>query len=142
MIKELTSSDKSTTWKKKFLQLATYMRDIFSTQPTRRFVHGFLLFGTQMQLWIFDRSRAYSSDTFDILQQPDRFIRAITRYALMTNEELGLDTFMKREGQPPFVTVVDTTTGEQVTLELEASLFIIQRAIVSWGTSCFRTTDQ
>ena len=41
VIGELTSSDKSATWKRKFLQRATYMRDIFSAQPTRRFVHGF-----------------------------------------------------------------------------------------------------
>lgn len=101
MIGELTSSDKSATWKRKSLQLATYMRDIFSAQPTRRFVHGFLLFSTQMQLWVFDRSGAYSSDTFDVLQQPDRFIRAVTGYALMTDEELGLDTFIKRDGQQP-----------------------------------------
>ena len=142
VIGELTSSDKSTTWKRKFLQLATYMRDIFSAQPTRRFVHGFLLFGTQMQLWVFDRSGAYSSDSFDILQQPDRFIRAITGYALMTDEELGLDTFIKRDGQHPSVTVADAITGEQVTLKLEESPFIIQRAIVSRGTFCYRTADQ
>ena len=48
-----------------------------------------------MQLWIFDRSGAYSSDSFDVLEQPDRFVRAITGYALMTDEELGLDTFVK-----------------------------------------------
>lgn len=142
VIGELTSSDKSTTWKRKFLQLATYMRDIFSAQPTRRFVHGFLLFGTQMQLWIFDRSGAYSSETFDILQRPDRFIRTITGYALMTDEDLGLDTFMKRDGQHPSVAVADATTGEDVTLKLEASPFIIQRAIVSRGTLCYRTADQ
>ena len=118
------------------------MRDIFSAQPTRRFVHGFLLFGTQMQLWIFDRSGAYSSDTFDILQQPDRFIRAITGYALMTDEELGIDTFIKRDGQQTSVAVADATTGEEVTLKLEALPFIIQRAIVSRGTFCYRTADQ
>jgi len=82
-------------WKKKFLQLATYMRDVFAAQPTQRFVHGFLLFDTQMQLWVFDRSGAYSSDTFDILKQPDRFIRAVNGYALMTDKELGLDEFIE-----------------------------------------------
>ena len=142
VIGELTSSDKSATWKRKFLQLATYMRDIFSAQPSRRFVHGFLLFGTQMQLWVFDRSGAYSSDSFDILQQSDRFIRTITGYALMEDEELGLDTFMKRDGQSPTVAIGDAITGEDVTLKLEASPFITQRAIVSRGTFCYRTADQ
>jgi len=95
VIGELTNSSKSTMWKKKFLQLATYMRDVFAAQPTQRFVHGFLLFDTQMQLWVFDRSGAYSSDTFDILKQPDRFIRAVNGYALMTDKELGLDEFIE-----------------------------------------------
>ncbi len=42
-----------------FLRLVKYMRDIFSVQPTRRFVHGFLLHGSTMELWVFDRSGPY-----------------------------------------------------------------------------------
>ena len=118
------------------------MRDIYPAQPTQRFLHGLLPFGTQMLLWIFGRSGAYSSDTFDILQQSDRFIRNINGYALMADEELGLDTFMKRNGQHRSVAVADVTTGEDVTPELEASPFITQRAIVSRGTFCYRTADQ
>lgn len=34
----------------KFLQLARYARDVFSAQPTRLFVHGFLLLGTSIEL--------------------------------------------------------------------------------------------
>ena len=37
-------------WKKKLLQLSRYMRDIFFTQPTRRFIHGFTILGTTMEL--------------------------------------------------------------------------------------------
>lgn len=118
------------------------MRDIFCAQPTRRFVHGFLFFGTEMQLWIFGRSGAYSSDTFDILQQPDRYVRAITRYTLMMDEELGLDTFLKRDVQHPSVTLANAKTGADVTLPASASPFIIWRAIVSRGTFCYRTADQ
>lgn len=59
----------------------------------------------------------------------------------MEDEELGLDTFMNRDGQSPTVAIGDATIGKDVTLNLEASPFIIQRAIVSWGTFCYRTTD-
>ncbi|CAD6501077.1 BgTH12-06776 [Blumeria graminis f. sp. triticale] len=48
---ELTSSSVG-VWKSKFLQLSVYMREVFMAQPLRRFVHGFLLFGTKLQLWI------------------------------------------------------------------------------------------
>jgi Fungal protein kinase len=37
-------------WKKKLLQIARYVRDIFSAQPTRRFVHAFMLLGATMEL--------------------------------------------------------------------------------------------
>jgi len=142
VIGELTTSSKSTMWRKKFLQLATYMRGIFAAQPTRRLVHGFLLFDTQMQLWVFDRSGAYSSDTFDILKQPDRFIRASTGYALMTEEELDLDTFTKRDREGLSVAVTDASTGETISLKLEASPFVVHLAIVCRGTCCYRTEDQ
>ena len=47
--------------KKILLQLARYMRDVFTAQPIRRFIHGFFLHGTTMELWVFDRSGPYSS---------------------------------------------------------------------------------
>lgn len=52
---ELTSSSVG-VWKSKFLQLSVYMREVFMAQPLRRFVHGFLLFGTKLQLWVFIRN--------------------------------------------------------------------------------------
>ncbi|CAD6501843.1 BgTH12-02089 [Blumeria graminis f. sp. triticale] len=51
VIGELTTSPVG-KWTDKFLQLSVYMREVFAAQPLRRFVHGFLMFGTQLQLWI------------------------------------------------------------------------------------------
>ena len=48
------------------LQLGRYVRDAFATQPARRFVHGFTLLGSTIELWVFDRSGPYSSGPFDI----------------------------------------------------------------------------
>ena len=141
VVGELTTSSKSSSWKRKFLQLAVYMRDIFSTQPTRLFVHGFLLFGTNMQLWVFDRSGAVGSEVFNILEEPERFIRIICGYALMTSEEHGLDNVIKRGGNKPTVTVL-RPSGEEVILELEDRPFVSQDAIVCRGTCCYRTADQ
>lgn len=91
MIGELRESDKE--WKVKLLQLGRYMRDVFAIQLTRRFVHGFTLLGSIMELWIFDRSGPYSSGVFDIHKEPEKSIRAIAGNTMMSDKELGLDTF-------------------------------------------------
>ncbi|KAK6365863.1 hypothetical protein LTR64_008699 [Lithohypha guttulata] len=140
MVGELTTSD-TNVWKSKFAQLATYMRDVFSAQPTRRFVHGFLVFGVQMQLWVFDRSGAYGSPKFNIRQEPQQFVRVLAGYALMTAEELGLDTFVRRDRLYPSVTLSDPVTGKDCEFQLEDDPFFKQPAIACRGTTCFRTTD-
>lgn len=63
-------------WRAKFLQVGMYVRDVFSVQLTRRFVHAFTFLGTMMELWVFDRSGPYSSGSFDIHSEPEKFIRA------------------------------------------------------------------
>ncbi|MCJ1430243.1 hypothetical protein MMC29_008160 [Sticta canariensis] len=141
VIGELTKSKKSASWKGKFTQLAIYARDTFALQPTRWFLHGFLMFGTQMQLWVFDRSGAYSSETFDVRKEPEQFVRVIAGYALMTKAELGLDTFIQGDGPHPTVTLPDAITGEDRPLQLEVPLIFSQNAIACRGTSCFRNVD-
>ncbi|KFY03989.1 hypothetical protein V490_00032, partial [Pseudogymnoascus sp. VKM F-3557] len=102
---------------KTLLQLAGYAREVFGSQPDRRFVPGFTICGSVMRLWVFDRSGGqatrgrclevnrigdssgpYSSEKFDIHKEPERFVRVITGYALMTDAELGLNTFIRRDG--------------------------------------------
>jgi hypothetical protein len=61
----------------KFLQLARYARDVFSAQPTRLFVHGFLILGTSMELHVLDRSGAFSAVEFDVRKEPARFIQVL-----------------------------------------------------------------
>ena len=125
----------------KFLQLARYARNVFSAQPRRYFLHGFTLCDTSMELHVFDRSGAYSAEPFDIHKDPERFIRAISGYCLMSDDELGLDTFVERDGTKEFVTVIDDTIGTDRRLQIETSPIAKQCAIVCRGTSCFLTTD-
>ena len=72
------------------LQLARYMCDALTAQPTGRFIYGFFLHSTIIELWVFDRSGPYSSGESDIHEEPKKFIRAIAGYAMMDDEELGL----------------------------------------------------
>lgn len=81
------------------------MRDVFATQPTRRFIHGFMLLGSTVKLWVFDRSGPYRSGIFNIHRKPEQFIRAIAGYTMLSDEELGLDTLTERDGENQFITV-------------------------------------
>jgi len=45
---------------KTLVQLAGYVREVFGSQPGRRFVPGFTICGSIMRLWMVDRSGAYS----------------------------------------------------------------------------------
>ncbi len=60
-----------------------------------------------MRLWVFDRSGPYNSEKFDIHKEPERFIRVIAGYALMTHAELGLNTFIKHDGNGKYIVARD-----------------------------------
>ncbi|KAL2043513.1 hypothetical protein N7G274_003820 [Stereocaulon virgatum] len=91
-----------------------------------------------MQAWVFDRSGPYSSTAFNIHDEPERFIRMIAAYVMMSDEELGLDTFIERKDGDQFITVVEDATGKERRLQLDSAPIAYQRAIVCRGTSCFR----
>ncbi|KAJ2981519.1 hypothetical protein NUW58_g6668 [Xylaria curta] len=127
-------------FKSSLLQLTRLVRGIFKEQPTRRFVHAFLLRSAEMELWVFDRSGLYSSGEFNIILHPDKFASAFVRYATMDDNALGRDIFIKDSHQ---VTLHDanSTTGEETTLTLTAEPFVRQNAIVCRGTTCYKTND-
>ncbi|KAL8897148.1 MAG: hypothetical protein Q9207_007359 [Kuettlingeria erythrocarpa] len=136
VIGELKASNKEK--KAALVQSGRYVRDVFSCQPTRRYVHAFTLCGNEMRAWVFDRSGPYSSTAFDIHKEPERFIRTIAGYVMMSDEELGLDTFIEQDDGDRFITVVEDATGKQKRLQLDPAPIAYQRAIVCRGTSCFR----
>lgn len=94
-----------------------------------------------MELWVFDRSGPYSSGAFDIHDKPEEFIRALVGYTLMSDNELGLDCFIKHEGQENSVTIHEDTTENEIEIQLENPPLVIQRAIVCRGTACHRSKD-
>ena len=138
VVGELQQSYNPGRFKADFLQLTRYVRSVFNDQPTRRFVHAFLLCGSMMELWIFDRAGAYSSGPFDIQEEPDRFARALVGYLTMDSEAMGLDTFIERvvegEEQQRYVTLEDKRARLHTAM-------CKQNAIVCRGTTCFTTYD-
>ncbi|KAI9640307.1 hypothetical protein NHQ30_011357 [Ciborinia camelliae] len=119
---------------KTLIQLAGYAREVFGSQPERRFVPGFTICGSMMRLWVFDRSGSYNSEKFDVHKEPERFIRVIAGYALMTDAELGLNTFVKHDsnGNGKYIVARD------VKIYLEDKPIASTKAIVCRGTTCYR----
>lgn len=95
-----------------------------------------------MELWVFDRSGPYSSGEFDIHEELEKFIEVIVGYAMMDDEELGLDTFIELNDTGRFITISRDAIGKENRMQLNEVPFVKQRAIVCRGTTCFRSSDQ
>ncbi|SZF01395.1 unnamed protein product [Blumeria hordei] len=91
--------------KENFEKLTRYAREIFSSQPLRRFLHGFCLYKTDLELWLFDRSGAYSTGFMSIRDSQEYLVRAISSYILMSKDELGFDNTIKEKNGVCFVQV-------------------------------------
>jgi hypothetical protein len=85
-----------------------------------------------MRLWLFDRSGLYSSENFDINTEPERFVKVIAGYALLSDAELGLNTFIKRNRTSKYFIAQD------VRILLEDKPIALTKAIVCRGTTCYR----
>lgn len=46
---------------------------------------------------MFDRSGAYSSEKLDLVQRPDLLIKIMASYAMMSDEEAGFNSFIRRD---------------------------------------------
>ncbi|KAH8753314.1 FunK1 protein kinase [Diaporthe sp. PMI_573] len=121
------------------LQIGRYVRDVFSCQPTRRYVHAFTICGRQMEVWVFDRSGCYSPGAFDIHEEPERFIQVIAGYTMMNEEELGLDICTEQDEDGRFIHIEQDGPGGRKRLRLDSNPITRQRAIVCRGTSCYLT---
>ncbi|KAK3175546.1 hypothetical protein K4F52_010179 [Lecanicillium sp. MT-2017a] len=132
-------SPRTADFKACLLQLTRHVRSIFDDQPMRRFVHAFTIKGTTMELWIFDRSGAYSSGEFDVHREPEKFARALVAYATMDDEAMGLDKSIEWKNGHRYITV-EGADGKDDRVELK-ELLVKQCAVVCRGTTCFATKN-
>lgn len=119
-----------------FYQICRYVRGVFAHQPTRRYVHAFSVTGSRMQTWVFDRSGAYSDEDFDIHEYPGKCVQIICGYVLMSDEELGFDTFTDATNDKLSIGIPDQF-GQTLELELRREPIAVQNAIVCRGTTCY-----
>ncbi|KAH0548029.1 hypothetical protein GP486_008229 [Trichoglossum hirsutum] len=129
-------------YQKELLKFCELAREVFSCQPTRLFLHGFIIRGYIVELWVFDRSGPYSCEKFNIRNRPDRFIEVMVGYTMMTGEELGLNTFIKEDENGKYITVKEDDATESVRLYLGEVPISYRRAVVCRGTTCYRAKKQ
>jgi hypothetical protein len=123
---------------KEFGDFCGLAREVFTSQPTRPFLHGFIIRGSFVELWVFDRSGPYSCEKFDLRVDPDRFIKVIAGYAMMSDEELGLDTYIKKDKNSKYIMFKGEGMTEEEMLYLEDKPIALQHAIICRGTTCYR----
>ncbi|EDN09008.1 predicted protein [Histoplasma mississippiense (nom. inval.)] len=141
VVGELKKSKEEIKTKGTVLQMSRYVREVFAAQPTRRFVHAFAVCGTKMEAWVFDRSGPYSSGIIDVYEDSRRFFQVLVGYTMMSDEDLGLDSFIARdEDGNKSITVKGPGTLDEKVLQL-GEILSFQRAIVCRGTTCFLTND-
>jgi hypothetical protein len=116
------------------LRFCERARQVFKAQSARRFLHGFMVCGTTLELWVFDRSGAYSSEKLDLAQRPALLVQTLAGYTMMRDEESGLNTFVKRLG-PGSDSYVTFDQGDK--LYLRPELIAAPGYIVGLGTTCY-----
>lgn len=72
-----------------------------------------------MELHNFNCSGAFSAAEIDILKEPERLVRVLAGYVLMSDKESGMDTFVKRQGKRKFMTFTDDDSQEERQSRLE-----------------------
>ncbi|KAJ3551186.1 hypothetical protein NPX13_g11429 [Xylaria arbuscula] len=131
---ELKSNPNDDTASKAHLDIARYVKEVFTAQPTRRFVLAFTLCGDWMRLWEFDRLGGIASEKFNINKDGQRFVSTILGFLWMDDEALGFDpTIIKSEHQQ-YIEIQQGTKTERLILDrrIRPAHSIVGRATICW----------
>ncbi len=91
-----------------------------------------------MELWMFDRSGAFSSEQLDLAGQPS-LLRIMASYASMADEEVGFTSFIQRDGRGSYVAFGGPDEHETERLYLVKPIAAPQY-LVGPGTTCYAAT--
>ena len=142
VIGELKQSENQREFRKELIWFCGHAREVFKYQPTRRFLHGSFIRGSMVEPWVLDRSGLYSCEKFDIHKDPKRFIRVMAGYTLMSDEELGMNTYIKEDKDGKYIMYKGEDETKETKLCLEDRPIAFQRAIVCRGTTCYQAKRQ
>ncbi len=84
-------------FKKELIWFCGHAQEVFKSQPTRRFLHGSFIRGSMVEPVGTRPIRTVRCEKFDVHKNPNRFIRVIAGYTLMSEEELGTNICIKED---------------------------------------------
>lgn len=132
---ELKSNPSDDTPSKAHLDVARYVKEVFTAQPTRRFVLAFTLCGSWMRLWEFDRLGGIASERFDINKDGQRFLSTILGFLWMDNGALGFDPTIIKSNHEQYIEIEQNKTTKRLVLDnklIRKAHSIVGRATVCW----------
>ncbi|KAH6892888.1 hypothetical protein B0T10DRAFT_400019 [Thelonectria olida] len=121
-----------------FLHLCRCAREVFRSQPTRLFLHGFYVIGSKMELWMFDRSGLYGSEPFDVRDDLERLITIVSGYSRMSDTELGINPLILLDDAGKYILAEVGDGPEVCKFYLEGEPIAFPQTIVSQGSTCYR----
>lgn len=142
VIGELKKSENPSNYRKELVSFSELAREIFISQPTRLFLHGFIIRGPTVELLVYDRSGPYTCGKLNLYKEHEKFIKIVAGYTLMEDNELGLDTFITREVNDTYIRFKDEETTAEEKIYLEDRPIALQHSIVCRGTTCYRGKKQ
>ncbi|KAI0113978.1 hypothetical protein GGR51DRAFT_505057 [Nemania sp. FL0031] len=132
---ELKRNPQEDTDSKARLDLGRYVKEVFTAQPTRRFVLAFTLCGRWMRLWEFDRLGAIASTKFDIHKKGRLFVSTILSFLWMDNELLGFDPTIIKLDDQQYIDIKRDGTTERLIID---SLMRRTPGVIGRATTCWK----
>lgn len=129
-------------------QLYVLARQVFFAQPLRYSLHGILVHGDVVELWVFDRSSMYCSEPFSLRDDYALLVSIVRGYANKTDEELGVGAVLAKDDVGKYVAAAaaaaadadadaDAAAHDQ-RLYLEDEAFVDRDKFFGDGLLCYR----
>ncbi|KAJ2988387.1 hypothetical protein NUW58_g4001 [Xylaria curta] len=131
---ELKSNPKEDIESQARLDVGRYVREVFTAQPTRRFVLAFTLCGCWMRLWEFDRLGGIASTKFDIHQEGRLFVSTILGFLCMDDKSLGFDPTIIKSDNQQYIDIERDGTTERLIIDglMRRTPGVVGRATTCW----------
>lgn len=124
------------------LRFCEVARHVFQARPARLFLHGFHIRSLTIELWMFDRSGAYSSSEMDLAQQPELLAKLLASYTMMSDEEVGFNPLIRRDGFGSYVALTNTDEDGKDRLYLYETPIAAPEYLIGPGTTCYTAKVQ
>ncbi|KAJ3492695.1 hypothetical protein NLG97_g5211 [Lecanicillium saksenae] len=117
-------------------QLYSLARQVFIAQPLRFFLHGILVCGDMVELWVFDHSGMYCTEPLYMNVEQDYvgFLSIVLCYAVKSEADLGIRPFADQDDHGAYI-YVDSTDQR---LYLEDEPFVDCDELFGAGIVCYR----